>query len=84
MKDFTTPAANIMAVLDDVGKSFADETAGNVLELVEHNEPGVALNILCSQISEYGVELSPENRFRLKTAARLMGLPLSDLDGLAD
>ena len=78
-----TPAANIKAVLDEIGKNFADDAAGNMLELIEHNEPGVALTILCSQIFEYGVEISPDNRFRLKNAALLMGLPLSDIDGMA-
>lgn len=77
-----THAAYIKAVLDEIGKKFADDTAGNVLELIEHNEPGVALNILCAQIFEYGIEISADNRFRLKNAASLMGLPLSETDGL--
>ena len=73
-----------MAVLGEIGASFPDETVRNVGELIEHNESGVALDILCSQIFEYGIELSSERRARLKDAACLMDIPLSQLDGLAD
>lgn len=84
MNEFVTPEAIIMAVLDEVGASFPDETVRNVGELVEHNETGIALDILCSQIFEYDIQLSDENSARLKNVACLMGIPLSQLDGLAD
>jgi hypothetical protein len=84
MSEFMTPEAIIMAVLNEVGASFPDETVRNVGELVEHNEAGVALDILCSQIFEYGIQLSGENSARLKEAACLMSIPLSQLDGMAD
>lgn len=84
MHKFVTPEAIIMAVLDEIGASFPDETVRNLGDLVEHNEPGVALDILCSQILEYGLELSDKNRTRLKDAARLMSIPFSQLDGLGD
>jgi hypothetical protein len=42
----------------------------------------VALSVLCSQISEYGIQISMKDRLRLADAACLMGIPLSDLDGL--
>ena len=77
-----TPAAIIINVLNDVKERFPDGTAKNVRELVEHNEPGVALHILCSQILEFGIELPAHKKSRLITAACLMGIPLSDLDGL--
>jgi hypothetical protein len=83
MSEFLAPAAAIMAVLDEIGARFPDGAVGNVRELVEHDEPGVALGVLCSQILEYGIELSPENKFRLTNAAGLMGITLSELDGLA-
>lgn len=73
-----------MAVLDEIGASFPDETVRNVGDLVEHNEPGVALDILCSQILEYGIELSDKNRARLRDAACFMDISLSQLDGLTD
>ena len=84
MSKFVTSEAIIMAVLDQIGASFPDETVKNVGELVNHNEAGLALDILCSQIFEYGIQLSGENSVRLKKAACSMGLPSSQLDGLAD
>ncbi len=84
MNEFHKPEAIIMAVLDDMRASFPDETVRNVGELVEHNEAGLALDILCSQIFEYGIQLSGGDSARLKEAAYLMGIPLSHLDGLAN
>jgi hypothetical protein len=84
VSELTTPAANIMAVLNDMRGGFCDGTTGNVRELVEHDEPGVALQVLCAQLFECGIKLSNLNLSRLTTVARLMGIPLSDLDGLAD
>jgi len=82
MRKFGTPEAMIMAVVNEIGAHFPDETAKNVGELVEHDEAGVALDILCTQIFEYGIQLSGENSAKLKEAACLMGIPSSQLDGL--
>ena len=82
MREFSTPEFIIMTVLDEIGPSFPDETVKNVSELIDHKEPGVALDVLCSQIFEYGLNLSCINRANLKEAARLMSIPLSQLDGL--
>ena len=76
------PDSLIMTVLNDVATGFPDQTVENVRDLVEHDEPGVALSVLCSQISEYGIQISTRDRSRLTDAACLMGIPLSDLDGL--
>lgn len=84
MSEFMTPEAIIMAVLDEIGSGFPDETVRNVGELVEHNEAGLGLEILCSQAFEYGIQLSGENSARLKKAAYLMKIPLSQLEGLAE
>ena len=82
MSEFTTPEVIIMAVLNEIGPSFPDETVKNVSELIDHEEPGVALDVLCSQIFEHRLNISCINRSNLKEAARLMGIPLSQLDGL--
>jgi hypothetical protein len=84
MNKFTTPGANIMAVIDEIGENFIDGTVGNVRELVDHNEAGVALDILCSKIFEYGIKLSACNKSRLEMAACLMEIYLEDLDGLGN
>jgi hypothetical protein len=75
------PDSLIMTVLNEIGTSFPDQTLENIRDLVEHNELGVALSVLCSQISEYGIQISARDRSCLADAACLMGIPLSDLDG---
>ncbi len=82
MNELTTPEIIIMTVLNEIGSKFPDETVKNVSELIDHKEPGVALDVLCSQIFEYGLNLSGVNRSNLKKAAHLMSIPLSQLDGI--
>ena len=82
MSELVTPAAIIINVLNDVKERFPDVAAKTMRELVEHNEPGVALHILCSQILEFGIELPAHKKSQLITAACFMDIPLSDLDGL--
>lgn len=78
------PDVIIMSVLNEMGPYFPDQTVKNVTELINHNETGVALEILCNQIFEYGLDLSRLNKNRLREAARLMEIPLLHLEWLAD
>ncbi len=78
------PEPIIMAVLNEIGTSFPDRTVQNLTELIDHNEIGIALEVLCNQIFEYGLDLSQLNKYSLKEAARLMNIPLMQLEGLAD
>lgn len=78
------PEPMIMAVLNEIKSSLPDKTVQNITELIDHNEPGVALEVLCAQIFEYGLELSYVNKSNLKEAARLMHIPFLQLEGLAD
>jgi predicted membrane protein len=78
------PEAIIMAVLNEIGSTFPDKTVQNITDLILHNEPGVALEVLCAQIFEYGIELSYINKSNLRQAARLMNIPFFQLEGLAD
>jgi hypothetical protein len=78
------PETIIMAVLNEIGSIFPDKTVQNITELIIHNESGVALEVLCTQIFEYGIELSYINKSNLRQAARLMNIPVFQLEGLAD
>ncbi len=78
------PEPMIMAVLNEIKSSLPNKTVQNLTELIDHNEPGVALEVLCAQIFEYGLELSCVNKSNLKEAARLMNIPFLQLEGLAD
>lgn len=59
------------------------EVVDVLYELVEHNEPGVALETLCSQLFEAGISLSEENRSRLRDVADSLRIPMSKLDRLS-
>jgi len=84
MGGYETAGVIINGVLDVVRKSLHDKTIANIKSLVEHQESGLALEVLCSEIYEYGIELSEESRDKLKFAAQLMGINSTSLDGLAD
>ena len=84
MREITSPELIIINVLNEIGPNFPDETVKNVLELVEHNEQGLALEVLCSQIFEYGLNISLANKSKLKEAAVLMDAPLPQLDNFSD
>ena len=82
--EFEKPEAIILAVLGQVGGGLPEDTVKIIGELANHNEAGVALDTLCSQVFEYGLNLSEEDRARLKEAASLLGIPSAQLDGLSD
>ncbi|AZG14879.1 MafI family immunity protein [Cupriavidus pauculus] len=71
----------IAEVLDEVASSFPDDTAKNVQELLSHGEPGVALEILCTQLAEYEIEVAPDSKSRLRLAAELLGMSWTALWG---
>ena len=71
----------IAGVLDEVASSFPDDTAKNVQELLNHGEPGVALEILCTQLAEYEIEVAPDGKSRLRLAAALLGMSWTALGG---
>lgn len=84
MIELEKPEANILAVLGQIRGDLPDDTVEIVGELIDHNEAGVALDTLCSQVFEYGIELSRDNKALLAAAAGALGIPLSQLDGLSD
>lgn len=75
----------IAEALDEVASSFPDDdTVRNIQELLNHGEPGVALETLCTQLVEYEIEVAPDVKSRLRLAADLMGMSWTDLDGLSN
>ena len=84
MNGYETPEIVLLAVLNQIGDGFPSSTIKLVSELVDHNEAGVALETLCSQILEYDIKLPEEYKTRLKSAAYTLAIPLSQLDGLSD
>lgn len=72
----------ILSVLNDVAENFTDDTSQNVLDLLKVNEVGVALEVLCSQLYEYEIDITSDNRNKLIEAANLTGISLSNLEGL--
>ncbi len=70
-----------MAVLELAGV-FADETEANVRDLLTAGEPGVALEILCSQLWEYDIPVSYEMKSLLVTAANIMNMEVEEIQML--
>lgn len=74
----------MLGVLHQIESEIPIDAVEIIRELVEHNEEGVALETICSQIFEYGIELSIEQKTTLKDVAFLLAIPLAQLDGLSD
>ena len=47
--------------------------------LIRAGEWEIALETLCTQISEYELEMSDEQRFRLSRLGRVLNVPVDDL-----
>ena len=84
MNEFEKPEDVVLAVLSKIDGAVAGDAVKIISELVDHNETGVALDTLCSQAFECDIELSKEDKTKLKNAARLLDIPISQLDGLSD
>ncbi|WP_137973736.1 MafI family immunity protein [Pseudomonas sp. F(2018)] len=67
------------AALDEVSGCFDDDTAENVRELLSSGEPGVALEILCSQLVEFDISVSQGVKDLLAESARNMGMDIEEL-----
>ncbi|MBN69943.1 MAG: hypothetical protein CME32_11785 [Gimesia sp.] len=48
----------IYSILEEIGDSLPSENVIDTKELLEHNEWGEALDLLCTQLYEYDVEIS--------------------------
>lgn len=84
MIDSKTQDAVILATLNHIRDNLPSHVADSIAELVEHDEAGVALEILCSQIFEHGIVLPEGYKKQLRLIAGMLGIPLVDLDGFAD
>lgn len=66
-------------VLHEVFGLFEDDTVRNVAELLNAGEQGVALEVLCSQLVEYKIQISEESKKMLMDAASQMGVSISEV-----
>lgn len=77
-----TPEKLIELALVELSEAFEDATVTNVQKLLVGGEPGVALEVLCSQLLEYDISISRGLKQRLVTAAQLMKMEVDDLGRL--
>lgn len=80
--EFMTPAKLIELALVELSEAFEDATEANVRHLLVGGEPGVALEILCTQLLEYDISVSRGLKQRLVAAAQLMKMEVDDLGRL--
>lgn len=76
------PENIIRTALEELSGCFDDETEANVSELLSSGEPGVALEVLCSQLVEFDVGVSVSVKEQLASAAIIMGITVEELDDL--
>lgn len=68
----------LMASVNPVVRGTEDA----VRALLASGEPGVALEILVSNLDEDGIPVPPSTKAQLVTAADLMGMPTGDVEAL--
>lgn len=81
-KNMRDPGKIIRAALDELSSCFSDDTEANVRELLSSGEPGVALEVLCSQLVEFDIAVSVTVKDKLALGARIMGIDVEELDDL--
>ncbi|MNV73061.1 hypothetical protein D3C71_1661910 [compost metagenome] len=66
----------------ELAGAFADDTETSVYELLSAGEPGVALELLCSQLVEHEIPISCRLKNRLVAAANIMCLEVGEIRDL--
>jgi len=66
------------------GSDRAEFMLTDTRELIEHGEPGVALENLCQNLYEFSVSISQEDLEEIKTLAQVMQMPDDTWDFLKE
>lgn len=72
----------IISIVNEYRGKLSDGEVNNIIDLAKHNEWGVALDILCTQIIEYNLKISPNSFQKIEQMAKEMGLDEIDIDNL--
>lgn len=76
------PEEIIQAALEEISGCFDDDTEKNVKELLAHGEPGVALEVLCSQLVEFDIAVPFKIKEQFVVAAVSMRIEIEELQDL--
>lgn len=74
----------INRVLRNVSSTIGEETVKNVDELILVGEPGIALEVLSTQLIEYGIPISRGDKMLLISAAKEMGIESDELVDISE
>ncbi len=67
--------AGIREVLNLVGTALPDQNVADAIDLLDHNEWGEALSLICTQLFEYDIRISDATYSRIARLAEEMKLP---------
>ena len=67
----------VQAIIDSVDKRLPDHSADHARELLEHDEWGEALSLICTQLHEYDIPVPAAVAASIKDAASLMNMDSS-------
>jgi hypothetical protein len=65
----------VASILTAVKDSLSEQDVAHATELLEHDEWGVALSLICTQLYEYEIPVSAITFEQIKAVALLMQLP---------
>ncbi len=73
------PEARLRLLLSTLADRLRAEDVRNVEHLVDHDEGGIALEILCTQLFEFDAMLRPSERAEIQSLANLLEVDVSYL-----
>jgi len=68
----------IERLLEAVESGITEENIKDVTELLEHNEMGEALSLICTQVYEYDVSISSETYQEIESLGQQMEMNASE------
>lgn len=71
--------ARLRLLLSALADRLRPEDVQNVEHLIDHNESGVALEILCSQLDEFDAMLRPSELAEIRSLAKQFDVDVSYL-----
>lgn len=65
----------MLNLIDSVKTLLPESDIENAIEMVEHNEFGIGFEIICEQLFEYGVKISPDIYQKIVELGQKMEMP---------
>lgn len=76
------PEEIVKVAFEEISDCFENDTERNIKKLLAYGEPGVALEVICSQLVEFDIAIPARVKEQLAVAAGVMGMNIEELQDL--